>query len=171
MWQRLLKVADVSWIEGVRDIMRQYSEKTDGAFIEKKDSMIVWNYKDSDQDLAKWQAKELINQIEHIFSQLPIEVLQGKQCLEVIPKRVKRTKLVKRMIKKLAMKQPIDFILYIGDDMQNEKVYNFLNTLQRAKTGNKNLSDEVAIYPCTIGRRVTQANFFLSATESVLRLL
>lgn len=34
--------------------MRQYSEKTDGAFIEMKESMIVWNYKDSDQDLAKW---------------------------------------------------------------------------------------------------------------------
>lgn len=65
-----MKQTDLSWIENVRDMMRQYSEKTDGAFIEMKESMIVWNYKDSDIDLGKWQAKELTSQIEHVFSQL-----------------------------------------------------------------------------------------------------
>ena len=49
-----MKQTDLSWIENVRDMMRQYSEKTDGAFIEMKESMIVWNYKDSDIDLGKW---------------------------------------------------------------------------------------------------------------------
>ena len=53
-WDRLLKQTDLSWIESIKDMMRQYSEKTDGAFIEEKESMIVWNYKDSDQDLGKW---------------------------------------------------------------------------------------------------------------------
>lgn len=47
------------WIESVRDIMKSFSEKTDGACIEEKESFIVWNYKDSDQELGKWQAKEL----------------------------------------------------------------------------------------------------------------
>ncbi len=47
-WKNLLKQTDFSWIENVRDMMRQYSEKTDGAFIEQKESMIVWNYKDTD---------------------------------------------------------------------------------------------------------------------------
>ena len=47
-WRRLLRQTDSMWIENVKDMMRQYSEKTDGAFIEEKDSMIVWNYKDSD---------------------------------------------------------------------------------------------------------------------------
>lgn len=58
-WKNILRRVDLSWIENVRDMMRQYSEKTDGAFIEEKESMIVWNYKDSDHDLGKWQAKEL----------------------------------------------------------------------------------------------------------------
>ena len=53
-WRRLLRQTDSMWIENVKDMMRQYSEKTDGAFIEEKDSMIVWNYKDSDQELGKW---------------------------------------------------------------------------------------------------------------------
>ncbi len=78
------------WIESVRDIMKSYTEKTDGAFVEEKESFIVWNYKDSDQELSKWQARELTQQLEHIFSYLLIEVVQGKQCLEVIPKQLKR---------------------------------------------------------------------------------
>ncbi len=65
--RHLLRQTDSMWIENVKEIMRQYSEKTDGAFIEEKDSMIVWNYKDSDQELGKWQAKELQTQIEHVF--------------------------------------------------------------------------------------------------------
>lgn len=37
--------------------------------------MIVWNYKDSDYDLGKWQAKELTSQIDHVFHQLQMEVI------------------------------------------------------------------------------------------------
>jgi trehalose-6-phosphatase len=48
--------------------MQQYCNKTDGAFIEVKESSIVWNYKDTDHELGQWQAKELTAQIEHIFS-------------------------------------------------------------------------------------------------------
>ena len=47
------------WIESVRDIMKSYTEKTDSTSIEEKESSIVWNYKDSDPELGKWQAKEL----------------------------------------------------------------------------------------------------------------
>ena len=80
------------WIESVRDIMKSYTEKTDSTCIEEKESFIVWNYKDSDPELGKWQAKELTQQLEHIFSYLLIEVVQGKQCLEVIPKQLKRVR-------------------------------------------------------------------------------
>jgi trehalose-6-phosphatase len=41
-------MTDFRWIESVKDIMRTYSEKTEGAFIEEKESMIVWNYRDTD---------------------------------------------------------------------------------------------------------------------------
>ena len=42
------------WIESVKDIMQSYTEKTDGAFIEEKESMIVWNYKDTDPEFGNW---------------------------------------------------------------------------------------------------------------------
>ena len=91
-WQQLSKLADFSWIESVRDIMRQYCEKTDGAFVEVKESQIVWNYKDTDHQLGQWQAKELGSQIEHILQNFQIEVIQGDFYLEVIPKQLKRVR-------------------------------------------------------------------------------
>jgi trehalose-6-phosphatase len=34
--------------------MQSYTEKTDGAFIEEKESMIVWNYKGTDPEFGNW---------------------------------------------------------------------------------------------------------------------
>lgn len=78
------------WIESVKEIMQSYTEKTDVAFIEEKESMIVWNYKDSDPEFGNWQAKELTSHLEHVFCNLPIEIVQGKRCLEVVPNQLKK---------------------------------------------------------------------------------
>lgn len=151
-------------------MMRQYSEKTDGAFIEEKESMIVWNYKDSDHDLGKWQAKELTSQIRHVFSSLQMEVIQGKTELYVVPKQLTRRKVLKKTIKLAGNREPVDFILYIADDPYNEKVFSYLNTLQSQELAKK-LDSNLKMYSCTIGRRVTEANYFLNSIDSVLKLL
>lgn len=103
--------------------MQSYTEKTDGAYIEEKESMIVWNYKDTDPEFGNWQAKELSSHLEHVFCNLPIEIAHGKKCLEVIPNQLKKQKLVKLLLESIAKKFPIDFILYIGDDNGNEPVF------------------------------------------------
>lgn len=74
------------------------------------------------------------------------------------------------MIKICATPQPLDLIIYIGEDPLNEKVFAYLNTLQRQHS--KSLfSDHLVLYPCTIGRKVTAANYFITSQENVLRLL
>lgn len=89
-WFKLIQVVDFCWIESVKDIMKSYTEKTDGSYIEEKESMIVWNYKDSDPEFGNWQAKELTSHLEHLFGYLPIEIVHGKKCLEVIPYQLKK---------------------------------------------------------------------------------
>ncbi len=66
--------------------MQSYTEKTDGALIEEKESMIVWNYQDADPEFGNWQAKELTQHLEQFFFNLPIEITHGKKTLEVVPK-------------------------------------------------------------------------------------
>jgi hypothetical protein len=36
---------------------------------------------------------------------------------------------------------------------------------------NKHLTQDAKIYACTIGRKVTQANYYINTTEDVLHLL
>ena len=50
--------------------MKNYTAKTEGSYIEDRESMIIWNFKDSDPEFGNWQAKELTTHIEALFSDL-----------------------------------------------------------------------------------------------------
>ncbi len=69
-----------------------------------------------------------------------------------------------------ASKEPVDFLLYIADDPYNEKVFSYMNTLQQQELAKK-LDPNLKMYSCTIGRRVTEANYFLNSIDSVMKLL
>jgi len=73
--------------------MKCYTEKTDGAVIEEKESMIVWNYRNTDPEFGNWQMKELNSHLENLFCNLGIEVVHGKKQLEVVPANMKRVSL------------------------------------------------------------------------------
>ena len=51
-----------------------YTESTDGSFIEAKQSALVWHYRDADPDFGSWQAKELLDHLEGVLSNEPVEV-------------------------------------------------------------------------------------------------
>lgn len=108
--------------------MQTYTEKTDGPFIEQKESMIVWNYRDTDAEFGNWQAKELTNHLEHVFCNLSIEVVHNKKQLEVVPILLKKQKMVKNIVTLLGKRFPLDFIMYIGEDSGNESVFSYLNS-------------------------------------------
>lgn len=43
---------------------------------------------------------------------------------------MKKIKLVKGLVKSIAKKFPIDFIMYIGDENGNEPVFTYLNNIK-----------------------------------------
>jgi hypothetical protein len=49
-------------------------ESTDGSWIEAKESGLVWHYRDADPDFGNWQAKELMDHLEDVLSNVPVEV-------------------------------------------------------------------------------------------------
>lgn len=90
----------------------------------------------------------------------------------------------------------IDFILYIGDDGQAEQVFKYLNRIQtkqqrlikkqlhmqnnpqaaeifeKLKQSNKsNVSPDINVYTCTLGRRATQAKYYLSDSYQIVNML
>jgi len=65
---------------------------------------------------------------------------------------------------------PIDFVMYIGDENENEEVFQYLNSLNQGKH-NSNVDHEAIMYTCAIGMKMTQANYFISTPESVSTIL
>ena len=81
-WDLLLdEVGDNHWIQSVRDIMANYSAKTDGSSIEERESMVIWNFKDSDPEFGTWQAKELKRHLETFFSVLLLKIVECKKSV------------------------------------------------------------------------------------------
>lgn len=133
--------------------MQSYTEKTDGAFIDERETMVSWNYSELDPEFGKWQAKELTSHLEHVFCNLPLSFVHAKKTVEVVPNQLKKVRLVKLLVKLIAKRFPIDFIMYLGDDHGTEPVFNYLNT--KKKQGSKLLEGNASVYTCTMGMRAT----------------
>jgi trehalose-6-phosphatase len=66
--------------------MKEYSDNVDGSCVEERNSTIVWNYKNAEEEHGQLCAKELYLQIKHIIGpNAPIEIIQGNGFLEVKP--------------------------------------------------------------------------------------
>jgi len=70
-------------------------------------------------------------------------------------------------VEKVAKKRGLDFVLYIGDDPSNEPVFTYLNELTKSPL----VRQDAKIYTCTVGRKPTQAKYFLSDQGEVSSLL
>ena len=69
--------------------MKGYVKKTDGSFYVKKETTIIWNYKNCDLDLGRQQATQLKAQLVDIFEHLPVLVIENDVSIEVILKEIK----------------------------------------------------------------------------------
>ena len=76
---------DSDWKKIVQPVMDLYTETTDGSFIEKKESALVWHHQDADPDFGSCQAKELLDHLESVLANEPVVVRRGQQIVEVKP--------------------------------------------------------------------------------------
>jgi trehalose 6-phosphate synthase/phosphatase len=96
-WRCMVPNLDVSWWEHVLPLLEYYTERTPGAFIERKGSSIAWHYRDCDLDHGLWQASELLVSLREITRSLPVSVCPGNRLLEVRPQKVSKGSLFERM--------------------------------------------------------------------------
>lgn len=95
--------------------MEMYNEKTEGAYIETKESNIIWNFENTEYEYGRIQAKELKSFIEQVFKNLPIVVNEYKTFIQVVPNLLRNDKFIRGIIDKNLAPDMIDFVMYIGD--------------------------------------------------------
>ncbi|ORX50874.1 hypothetical protein DM01DRAFT_324296 [Hesseltinella vesiculosa] len=162
-WQSLFHQIDLSWKPVVKEIFQYYTERTPGAYIESKESSIVWHYRTTttpgpDAQYVAWQAAECQNHIaDSVNKNFAVHAVAGRTNIEVLPHDVNKSGIANRV---LLDTQP-DFVLAIGDDRSDEDMFAYLNKQNAVKN----------VITCTVGSRSTEAKYYISNVDYVLDLI
>ncbi|CAL8463619.1 g3153 [Coccomyxa elongata] len=165
-WHARSSTEEMSWQGIVEPILQQYTESTDGSFVEKKESALVWHYNAADPDFGSLQAKELLDHLEGVLSNEPVEVVAGSAIVEVKPAGVSKGGAVERILLEAAGRNTAhDVVLCIGDDRSDEDMYIAI--------------EHVAVMPhmpaevfaCTVGQKPSKAPFYVNDPAEVLSIL
>ncbi|KAG0218852.1 threalose-6-phosphate phosphatase [Mortierella sp. GBA43] len=130
-WTNLTESLDMGWKNDVVEIFTYYTERTQGSFIEHKQSSLTWHYRLADPEFGAFQAKECQNHLENaVLSKLPVEILVGKKNLEVRPTIVNKGEIVKRL---LGQHPDVEFVMCAGDDKTDEDMFRALAGISNAQ--------------------------------------
>ena len=124
------------WRAIVLPILEQYTDSTDGSFIKDKETSVVWHYRDADPDFGAWQAKELMDHLESVLVNDPVDVFAGSFHVEIKPQGVSKGTAVEMFLGASAANhlrrggnggddgdRKVDFILAVGDDRSDEETF------------------------------------------------
>ena len=163
-YHQLFKMNDWSWKKGILPILKGFTERTEGSYIIEKESMISWVYKNCDPDFGPIQANEMISHIKELLIQNDtIIVADENETVTIRPKNINKGYFISEILKEEYKNDEFpDFILVMGDQDGDEEMFKYLNYL---KTNFKFGFRELSIYTVTIGKIVSNANFFLNEPE------
>ena len=97
-WQQLGEHFDDSWMDLVAAYMEGYAARTNGTFVSRKSSSMVWHFGDADADFGRLQAKELVDHLTGLLKHFPVEVFQGSAYIEVRPRGVSKGAIAQHFI-------------------------------------------------------------------------
>lgn len=172
-WQQLSPGVDTSWREVAEAVMRVYSTRTSGAYVQKKGSSILWNHQGADPEFGVLQARELQDHLQGVLDGYPVVVRTGKGYVEACLKHVNKGVMAAHFIDLCNAAQPgkkapppLGFVLSVGDDSTDELMFATLNKklgpklgLSRdgtARSGRGGASAEV--FTVTVGRKPSEAS-------------
>lgn len=84
-WEECGLVIESEWKNIAEPVMAHYTEATDGSFIERKESALVWHHQEADTYLSSCQAKELLDHLDSVLANQPVVVKRGDYIVEVKP--------------------------------------------------------------------------------------
>ncbi|TPX37644.1 alpha,alpha-trehalose-phosphate synthase (UDP-forming) [Synchytrium microbalum] len=159
-WYALVDSVDPSWRETIRPLFKHYTERTPGSFIEEKEVNITWHYRNTDPEFGTWQAAELQVNLEKILSHMAVSIILGNKTLELRPASVDKATAARAILRDLNGydSSDVDFILCIGDGKTDEVVF-------------ANLREHPQAITATVGKKETEAKFYLEDVSSVSSIL
>ena len=117
VWKRNL--SHLQWSEGILSILRMFVAKTPHSHIEKKDTALVWHYREVDSWLGELRAQQLVRALISICLQQNLQILQGNKVVEIKSPAYTKGSEVRRLLQK----ENYDFVLAMGDDRTDDDMF------------------------------------------------
>ncbi|RLN98729.1 hypothetical protein BBJ28_00009342 [Nothophytophthora sp. Chile5] len=134
-WQVMTEDTDPSWKKVVRPIMQYFTERTPGSRIDSKESSLTWYYGETDPIFGPMQARDMQVNLEDVLCNLPLEVVQGPNRVEVRLQGVTKTLLLDEVLEKFRPQsaaeaqredmQQLDFVFYAGNCLEDEELFTY----------------------------------------------
>ncbi|KAL3333087.1 hypothetical protein AABB24_033252 [Solanum stoloniferum] len=167
-WEVCSQTSDFGWMQLAEPVMQSYTDATDGSCIERKESAIVWQYRDADSGFGFSQAKEMLDHLESVLANEPVAVKSGQHIVEVKPQGVTKGLVAEKVFTSLAVKRKLaDFVLCIGDDRSDEDMFEIIGDALSRNI----ISYDAKVFACTVGQKPSKAKYYLDDTSEVVLML
>jgi len=177
---------DDTWMDLSQQIMDIYTQRTDGTYIERKDSSIVWQFRDAEGEFGILQAKELQDHLHQMLKSFKVEVVSGKGYVEVCPLGVDKGQACEHILATVWPNDLLpDFVMCIGDDIADESMFQFCQQIQ--ESGNSEparmtrlqsspalmtaTSNDHPVFSVVVGEKPSSAHYYLNDVDEVCDLL
>ena len=168
-FRQSIKIYDWSWKESVMKILQGFTEKTEGSYINEKDTMLSWVYKNSDVYFGYLQANEITTHLENILAGTSLIATHGKGYVDIKRKNLNKGFFLSHIIKEEFLEEvEPDLIMAIGDEESDEEMFKYLNYIENKFSYLKN---DTKIITCTIGRKPSEAKYYLNEPNEVIDCL
>ena len=166
----LISIKDWSWKQNAFSIIRQFEAKTEGSRTKVRDSSISWNFGNSDQYSGYIQASDLSIHLSYLFANSPhIEVVTGKDYVEVKPKDLNKGYFISYILKKYINEgNKPDYIFACGDDVSDEEMFKYLNFLNKQVNRRE---ENIKIITATLDKKPSTAQYYVPVPDELLNLL
>lgn len=171
-WE-LIPIIQSPWKDAALDTIMGYVTRTEGAACETKETSVVFQHRNADPEYGDWQAKELTTQLDIIMRPYldECQVSSGSGYVEVRPRGVSKGTALRELCKRVAaLKGEIDFIMSVGDDVNDEEMFAEIKALKN-ESSPFFVSSDLKVVTCTIGRKPTKAKFYINDGSDLTHIL
>jgi trehalose 6-phosphate synthase/phosphatase len=104
-------------------VLAKYTARSNGSFIKLTHSSIGWSYYSCDPEWGSLQASHLVLELERALRAFDVRFVMIKGIVEIVPRLLNKGLIVKNVLREVQQTGVVDFVLCMGDDIQDEKMF------------------------------------------------
>ncbi|MDT8448359.1 MAG: bifunctional alpha,alpha-trehalose-phosphate synthase (UDP-forming)/trehalose-phosphatase [bacterium] len=124
-WNSLV-TSDLRWYDDALNLMTDFANRVPDSFVERKDYALVFHYRNSPKDFARYQAIKLHFELEAALAKSAVTVIEGKMNIEVRCIEADKGHFCRWYLHQIAEQGEEVLPIAIGDDRTDEDMFSVI---------------------------------------------